>query len=149
MSNGVGAPARLIEWLGEGEADPSRVGGKAASLIRLARSGFRIPPGSCLTIDAFGAQVALLPGSERLSDDPAALLDAPTRTALVDAMLHGPLSPVIAAALVSPLGRLSREAPGPNGEPAQLALRSSGVAEDGAMAVVVQARPITNLEARA
>ena len=49
-------------------------------------------------------------------------------------MLRGPLTPTIAAALLSPLERLIREAPGPNGEPAQLAVRSSGVAEDGATA---------------
>lgn len=43
----------LIEWLDGAEADVTRVGGKAASLMRLARLGFRIPPGFCLTTVAF------------------------------------------------------------------------------------------------
>jgi phosphoenolpyruvate synthase/pyruvate phosphate dikinase len=34
-------------------SDPALVGGKAAGLGRLVRSGFHVPPGLCLTIDAF------------------------------------------------------------------------------------------------
>lgn len=124
----------MIEWLDGADAEPARVGGKAASLNRLARSGFRIPPGFCLTTDAFTAQAASLPGSDVLRSDPTALLDEPTRTALVEAMIDGPLSPAVLAALASPLERLTGEALGRAGRPSLLAVRSSGVAEDGAAA---------------
>ena len=61
----------LIEWLDGRHPDVARIGGKAASLDRLAGFGFRIPPGFCITTDAFAAQVATLPGSDRLATDPA------------------------------------------------------------------------------
>jgi len=123
----------MIEWLDGADIDPARVGGKGASLNRLARAGFRIPPGFCLTTDAFAAQAAALPGSV-LRTDPAALLDDTTRTALVEAMLGAPLSEAVAAALAPPLDRLTGLALGDRNEPPLLAVRSSGVSEDGAHA---------------
>ena len=135
MPDVADTPDRIIEWLDEAEADPTRVGGKAASLIRLASLGFRIPPGFCLTTDAFVAQVAGLPEGDFLRVDPAALLDDPTRIALVAAMLRGPISRPVADALAGPLHRLAREAPsGTRGRPSLLAVRSSAVAEDGSSA---------------
>jgi rifampicin phosphotransferase len=124
----------MIEWLDGGEAVPARVGGKAASLDRLARSGFRIPPGFCLTTDAFEAQIACLPGGDVLRSDPMALMDHATRNALVEAMIAGPLSAAVEDALVAPLARLAGAALGEPGQPPQLAVRSSGVAEDGDVA---------------
>jgi phosphoenolpyruvate synthase/pyruvate phosphate dikinase len=56
MTAGGGAP--LIEWLGNASGGPDTLGGKAASLDRLARMGFRIPPGFCLTTTAFERQVS-------------------------------------------------------------------------------------------
>ena len=76
----------MIEWLHDSEADVARVGGKAASLMRLARLGFRIPSGFCLTTVAYATQTASLPGTETLRTDPAALLHEPTRLALVEAI---------------------------------------------------------------
>lgn len=124
----------MIEWLHDSEADVARVGGKAASLMRLARLGFRIPSGFCLTTVAYATQTASLPGTETLRTDPAALLHEPTRLALVEAMTCGPLSRSIAAALVDPLDRLAAETVDDRGRPRLLAVRSSGVAEDGAVA---------------
>jgi len=124
----------MIEWLDGRRSDVSRIGGKGASLDRLAGFGFRIPPGFCITADAFAAQVATLPGSERLATDPAALGDVPTRAALVDAMLAGPLTAEVAAALAAPLDRLAGELGTSPDRPVRLAVRSSGVAEDGATA---------------
>ncbi len=122
----------MVEWLDATEADVSRVGGKAASLIRLARFGFRIPPGFCLTTDAFEAQVASLPGSAAIRTDPDRLGDEPTRAALAGAMRRGPLASPIADAIARSLDRLTDEAAG---SPASLlAVRSSAVAEDGATA---------------
>jgi pyruvate,water dikinase len=134
MAASAHASQQLIEWLDGADVDPARVGGKGASLNRLARSGFRIPPGFCLTTDAFAVQAARLPGSDVLRLDPAALLDVPTRTTLVEAMLGTPLSPAVAAALEGPLDRLAGLTLGDRAVPPLLAVRSSGVAEDGAHA---------------
>ena len=127
------APDPLVAWLDDADIERDRIGGKAASLTRLAGHGFRIPPGFCLTTDAFAIQAAGLPGSENLSN-PAALLEPETRRSLVEAMIAGPLSPAVAATLAASLQRLSRLVPGADGGPALLAVRSSSVAEDGAAA---------------
>ena len=124
----------LAEWLDGRGADVARVGGKAASLDRLAGFGFRIPPGFCLTTDAFAAQVATLPDGGRLASDPAILADLATRTALVDAMRAGPLAPALASGLADPLARLATELATTPAHPLRLAVRSSGVGEDGAAA---------------
>ena len=87
-----------IEWLDGADLDVARLGGKGASLNRLARAGFRIPPGFCLTAQAFAAQVATIPHAWILAD-PRAMTDEDTRGALVDAMTRGPLAPTIAEAL--------------------------------------------------
>jgi pyruvate,water dikinase len=124
----------LVAWLDDAHLERDRIGGKAASLNRLASHGFRIPPGFCLTTDAFTTQAAGLPGSENLRSNPAALLDPATRRALVEAMVAGPLSPSVTAALMASLARLSALTRGADGDPALLAVRSSSVAEDGAAA---------------
>ena len=124
----------LVEWLDGRAADVARIGGKAASLDRLAGFGFRIPPGFCLTTDAFAAQVAALPGGDRLTSDPEILADVPTRMALVDAMETGSLVAAVAASLAEPLDRLAGELGTDPAHPLRLAVRSSGVAEDGAAA---------------
>jgi len=132
MSPSAHAPQQIVAWLDGAEVDPARVGGKGASLNRLARAGFRIPPGFCLTTDAFTAQLDGLPAAEVLRADPAALTDEPTRAALADAMLAGPLDPSVAAALAEPLARLAGTSLPAAAAPARLAVRSSAVAEDGA-----------------
>jgi pyruvate,water dikinase len=67
----------LIAWLGASGPDPlgvASVGGKGASLDRLARFGFRVPPGFAVTTAAFRAEdtsaveAALLEAVERLVD---------------------------------------------------------------------------------
>jgi pyruvate,water dikinase len=127
----------MVAWLDETDVERDRIGGKAASLNRLASLGFRIPPGFCLTTDAFATQAASLPGSEVLRSDPTVLLDTSTRAALVEAMIAGPLSPSVAAALAAPLERLAglgSVESGASSGPPLLAVRSSGVAEDGTAA---------------
>jgi len=131
MSTSAYAP-QIVAWLDGAEVDAARVGGKGASLNRLARAGFRIPPGFCLTTDAFAAQLEGLPGAVVLRSDPAGLADEPTRTALTDAMLAGPLTESVAAALAAPLARLCGASLSAPDAPARLAVRSSAVAEDGA-----------------
>jgi rifampicin phosphotransferase len=124
----------MVAWLDDADIERDRIGGKAASLTRLASYGFRIPPGFCLTTDAFAVQAASLPGSEERRSNPAALLDPETRSTLVQAMAAGPLSPMVGASLAASLQQLSRLMPGADREPALLAVRSSSVAEDGAAA---------------
>src|SRR3954470_19410317 len=124
----------LVEWLDGRGADVSRIGGKAASLDRLARFGFRIPPGFCLTTAAFAEQVSMLPRGDDLTADPGIVADPTRRAALVDAMQSGPLAPAVEACLAGPLRRLSTEPAAGTAQPPRLAVRSSGVAEDGVAA---------------
>jgi phosphoenolpyruvate synthase/pyruvate phosphate dikinase len=135
--SGAAQPSRAshaaVEWLDGADLDVARLGGKAVSLNRLAGARFRIPPGFCLTTEAFLAQVATLPGADIVADDPTALADGSTRQALVNGMLRGPLTASVAGALREPLGRLVDQRLGVYGPP-RLAVRSSGVGEDGATA---------------
>src|SRR3954451_17706996 len=124
----------LVEWLDGRGTDVARIGGKAGSLDRPASFRLRIPPGFCLTTEAFAEQVTTLPGVRSLAELPAILADEELRAALVDAMRSGPLAPLVAAGLAEPLERLTTEAGGVPGRPLPLAVRSSGVAEDGAAA---------------
>src|SRR4051794_8103632 len=124
----------FVEWLDGRAPDVGRIGGKAASLDRLAGFGFRIPPGFCLTTDAFAVQVATLPEANRLASDPGSLADPAFRATLVAAMLAGPLTAHVASELAEPLERLSTELRSVDADDVRLAVRSSGVAEDGAAA---------------
>jgi pyruvate,water dikinase len=124
----------LVVWLDDADIERDRIGGKAASLTRLASHGFRIPPGFCLTTDAFAMQAARMPGSEDVRSNAAALLDPETRGTLLEAMIDGPLSPAVAATLTASLQRLSRLMSGADGGPILLAVRSSSLAEDGVAA---------------
>jgi len=63
------APDNLIAWLGRADGGAELLGGKGASLDRLARLGFRVPPGFCVTTTAFRA------GEATLSPAVAAALD--------------------------------------------------------------------------
>ena len=45
----------VIEWLGEAASGDEAIGGKGASLDRLIRLGYRVPPGFCVTTTAFRA----------------------------------------------------------------------------------------------
>ena len=67
------APHASIESLDGSDLDVTRLGGKAVSLNRLAQAGFRIPPGFCLTTDAFAAHVATIPDIAILAEDPVDL----------------------------------------------------------------------------
>jgi phosphoenolpyruvate synthase/pyruvate phosphate dikinase len=120
----------MVAWLDDPHLEHDRVGGKAASLNRLASFGFRIPPGFCLTTDAFAIQAGALPGAETIGADPEMLLDPGRRSALVEAMTAGPLAPAVASALSGPLERLGDLTLGDGGPPL-LAVRSSSIAEDG------------------
>ena len=96
----------MVEWLGEASAGDEALGGKGASLDRLIRLGYRVPPGFCVTTAAF-----------RAGTDAAEPLDAE-----------------LADALEAALGRLEVAVAGVTGGPARLAVRSSAIGEDGTVA---------------
>ncbi|HXG26916.1 MAG TPA: MFS transporter [Candidatus Binatia bacterium] len=88
----------VIAWLGAAP-DPAALGGKGASLDRLVRLGFHVPPGFCLTVDAFRAQARALSALTPEAMAGAALL--PSIADPLDAALLG-LAGV--GAIVSPFG---------------------------------------------
>jgi pyruvate,water dikinase len=96
----------MIEWLGEAASGADGLGGKGASLDRLIRLGYRVPPGFCVTTAAFRA------GSGA--------------TAAPDAELADGLSAALA--------RLEGVVTEMTGGPAKLAVRSSAIGEDGTAA---------------
>jgi pyruvate,water dikinase len=96
----------VIEWLGEAASGGDALGGKGASLDRLIRLGYRVPPGFCVTTAAFRA------GTETAD----------------------PIDAELAAALDEALGRLEAAVAGVLGGPARLAVRSSAIGEDGTAA---------------
>ncbi len=123
--------APLVAWLGAIDGGSTLVGGKAASLDALARLGFRIPPGFCLTTQAFDAQLRALPTAAaalaRLPDDAA-------RTELTRAFEDAALEAAVATALDGAVARLTEELEAIGATPVRFAVRSSGIGEDGSAA---------------
>ena len=120
---GDAAAEPLIEWLGSATGGPERLGGKAASLDRLARMGFRIPPGFCLTTEAFRRQA---------SDSGAAEPDDPAEHATT--LAREPLRPDLAGELAAAVDRLSADARLSGAPEPEFAVRSSAIGEDGTAA---------------
>ena len=118
----------LIEWLGRATSGSDTLGGKAASLDRLARMGFRIPPGFCLTTEAFRRQL----GGVDL-DDPEAqggtiakrLEDQPLEAGLAE-MLRDAVARLVAAAPIAAAAPTAAGTVLP-----VFAVRSSAIGEDG------------------
>ena len=103
------------------------VGGKAANLGEMARAGLPVPPGVCVTTEAYRMVVsgADLDGIlDALDAVPAG--DVPALTALAGrargALLAAPTPPAVADAVRTAYGRLGQDAP--------VAVRSSATAED-------------------
>jgi pyruvate,water dikinase len=107
----------LIDWLGSSAGGVAALGGKGASLDRLHRLGFRVPPGFCLTIDAFTAQVASVA--------------PPADGSLIEAVATAPLAPAVEDALATAIGRLVAEVAAEGFQP-RFAVRSSALGEDSA-----------------
>ncbi len=112
------AHGNLVAWLGEADGAAELLGGKGASLDRLGKLGFRVPPGFCLTTAAFRAQVATGAGQADLTT--------------------APLDAEVAVALDAAVGRLVDDVSrgygtSPDFAP-RFAVRSSAVGEDGSAA---------------
>ena len=133
----------LVAILGAAPIGAADLGGKAASLDRLARSGHPIPPGFCLTAAAFGAHraggadpfalagaIAARPAAAALPTFVGALDATPTPRAVEDAIGAG----------LETLGRelsLLAAAAAPSGSVQarpSFAVRSSALDEDGVAA---------------
>ena len=123
--------APILAWLGAVDGDTSLVGGKAASLDALARLGFRIPPGFCLTTRAFDAQLTALPSA---ADALARLPDEAARAQLTAAFETAPLDDEVAVALAAAVARLTADLEALGATPVRFAVRSSGIGEDSSAA---------------
>jgi rifampicin phosphotransferase len=111
-----------VAWLhGPSAAPDAELGGKAANLRRLARAGFRVPPGACVTA---AAQRARLGPERRVEALVARLPDEAARAELAELVADPPLEPALAADLAA----CARELAGDGG---LLAVRSSALGEDG------------------
>ena len=126
MSQSPAAATQLIEWFGSARGEATTMGGKAASLDRLARLGFAVPPGFSLTTAAFDAHLAAIADMAPVRDALSRLPEEAARVALVTAVADAPLPARVSAALGTALDRLVAE-----GEQ-QFAVRSSAIGEDGA-----------------
>ena len=121
----------LVAWLGRAEAGPDALGGKAASLDRLGRFGFRIPPGFCLTTAAFRAQLAAHADAQAIATRLAQSGDVALGRELAELLAAAPLAPAIDSALGPALEAIEAQARDRSGRPARLAVRSSAIGEDG------------------
>lgn len=116
----------LVEWLGRAEGGVRLLGGKAASLDRLVRLGFRVPPGFCLTTEAFERQLNDLPDVRAAIE---LLPDEEARGVVERGVSDAPLRPEISEALDHALTTFDSDRA--RGPAPVFAVRSSGVGEDG------------------
>jgi pyruvate,water dikinase len=119
----------LIEWLGRADGDAEALGGKGASLDRLAKLGFRVPPGFCLTTAAFRAQLEAIHEEAR-----ASILEPSGNANLAAALASERISPAVEEALREAIAALVEQVGGLSEAEPRFAVRSSAVAEDGAVA---------------
>ena len=126
----TGAPvSHRLAWLhGRSPAPDDALGGKAATLRRLARAGQRVPEGFCLSAHAYREQLEVHGLAERVAHLAARLPDDRARAELAAvAATPRPLAPGLAEEVERAVERLA-----PGGE--LLAVRSSALGEDGHVA---------------
>lgn len=126
-----------IDWLdGEESTDVARVGGKAASLARLARAGFPVPPGFAVTVDAYRAfdhangLGDALGKLEAISGRPTMAQVREACEPIRERLVAAPLPPAVSQAISDAFKGLQAR----TGPEASFAVRSSGVSEDSAHA---------------
>ncbi|MBA3551577.1 MAG: hypothetical protein H0W27_01735 [Actinobacteria bacterium] len=124
--------APYAESLAAAAPEPSRIGGKGASLARLVQIGHRVPPGLVVTVDAFLATIRALgvaPRLRALEDAVARGAAPPAEGAAVQlALLEGRLP----EAVIGPIRRLMDELRLWKDNPAGVIVRSSATSEDTA-----------------
>lgn len=118
----------VLPFAAVGASDLPRVGGKGANLGRLAAAGLPVPPGFCVTTDAYRAFVAEVPGFEGLLGELQAIapedVDGARRLGprIRAAVVARPIPDDLAAVIVDAWRSLDRGCP--------VAVRSSATAED-------------------
>jgi rifampicin phosphotransferase len=124
----LGAPVPLVMALDDPGAAPDLVGGKGASLARLARAGFRVPPGFQVTTSAYldfigrgGLREPVLAAISAVDVSDAATFDA-AAARIADLFASQPVPVPTAAAIAEAYASLGNEVP--------VAVRSSATVED-------------------
>ncbi|MFY9934071.1 MAG: PEP/pyruvate-binding domain-containing protein [Streptosporangiaceae bacterium] len=124
----MGAQVPLVMALDDPGAVPGVAGGKGASLGRLARAGFRVPPGFCVTTSAYldfvsrgGLREPVLAAVSAASVSDAATFDAAS-VRISELFAGQPLPAPTAAAIAAAYARLGDDVP--------VAVRSSATVED-------------------
>ena len=128
-----------VVTLGAAPIGDSDLGGKAASLDRLARSGYPIPPGFCLTAAAFRSYVDGVADPDGLAAAIAALPDEDARTSIVRQLEATPTPAAVVQALAGGLAALQQRLANLAADsitnsaagPPTFAVRSSALDEDG------------------
>lgn len=123
---------KLVRWLSDAPPEASVLGGKGASLARLAAAGFPVPPGFVLTAEAYRRFHAAA-GLETCLGPVRALDGVPSLAAVRDACqpalrraMETPLPPEVLQELQAAFERLAAPAAAD-----LFVARSSAVAEDG------------------
>lgn len=117
----------LVGWCSEIPAAVDRIGGKAASVARLARLGLPAPNGFVVCAGAFDAYLEAAGETLAVRELCAALPDEEAAARLAAIVHEHPLPEPLASDLGRAVARLARE---PGGR--RLAVRSSGIQEDSA-----------------
>jgi len=78
-----------VETLEAASPDPARLGGKGASLSRLVRLGFRVPPGFVITVGAFQATMDRLGLSDALEELSSGLVEGRSAPDAVERIRKG------------------------------------------------------------
>ncbi len=128
-----------VVTLGAAPIGDSDLGGKAASLDRLARSGYPIPPGFCLTAAAFRSYVDGVGDPVGFAAAIAALPDEEARTSIVRQLEATPTPAAVVRALAGGLAALQQRLANLAADsitnsaagPPTFAVRSSALDEDG------------------
>ena len=122
----------LVATLGAAPIGAADLGGKAASLDRLARSGYPTPPGFCLTAAAFREHLGAVADPAGLATAFAALPDEDARFEIVRALEATPTPRAVEGAVSAGLETLCRELSALSADgPPTFAVRSSALDEDG------------------
>ena len=124
----MSAQVPLVMALDDPDAVPGVAGGKGASLARLARAGFRVPPGFCMTTSAYLDYVSrgslrepVLAAISAVDVSDAATFDAASAR-ISELFADQPLPAPTAAAIAGAYARLGDDVP--------VAVRSSATVED-------------------
>lgn len=121
--------SRYVAWLGAA-GDAALVGGKGASLDRLVRHGFLVPPAFCVTTTAFREHVAGAGAPGAITAALAGLPNEEARVELATLVEGAPMPGPVRDALDGSVERLVCDPTG-FGRQTGFAVRSSAIGEDG------------------